>query len=218
MAVKRIDTIQNYSGLSGDTKPTAGVAVGSTFWETDSGTNNQYDGSDWSQIFPQIDNPITGALVILDIIHHRIHAGEYYTATYAEILASGSASILLMETAASAVADIHFLASLDTSAAGTVLFTEAPGSTVGTVVTVYNNLRESSNTATMTLTRDASVTTAGTILETGVLGGGASKKFGGASGSRNEWILNHNTRYSLEFVSSAATNVAWNVLWYEEEG
>jgi len=216
MSVKLITSIHRYSGISTDTKPTAGVAVGSTFWETDIGANNEYDGSDWIQVFPQIDNILTGSLVTIDVLHHEVHEGEHYTATYAETLASGSASIILVETAASSVTDIHFIAVLDTSAGGTMLFSEAPGSTVGTTVVAYNNKRESTDTATMTVTRDAAVTTAGTILETGVLGGGASKKTGGASGSRNEWILNHETRYSLEFTSSAATNVAWNLLWYEE--
>ena len=37
-----------YVGLSTDTKPTAGVAAGATFDETDTGYRWVYDGSAWA--------------------------------------------------------------------------------------------------------------------------------------------------------------------------
>ena len=217
MAVKLITTIHRYSGLEEDTKPTAGVAVGSTFFETDSGANNQYDGSDWFQIFPQIDGSISGALVDIDIVHHEVHEGEHYTATFAEAIGSGSASVLLFETPGSATATIHFMAVVDTSAAGTLIFTAIPNATVGTAVYAQNNNQVIGGSSELSITHTGAVTTTGTILENHAPGdGGAGNKIGGESGLRNEWLLNHSARYLLQFTCSAASNVAWNALWYEK--
>ena len=47
MAVKFMATIQQFIGLSSDTKP-VGVSVGSTFVESDTGnTYITYDGTNW---------------------------------------------------------------------------------------------------------------------------------------------------------------------------
>jgi len=53
MAVKEIGEFgsvfpyQRFIGLSTDTKPTAGIPVGSTFFETDTGSAYAYDGTNW---------------------------------------------------------------------------------------------------------------------------------------------------------------------------
>lgn len=47
MAVSLIVGAQRYSGLSSDTKPTTGVKVGATFYETDTGRTAVYDGAAW---------------------------------------------------------------------------------------------------------------------------------------------------------------------------
>lgn len=49
MTVVRTTTIQNFLGLSSDTKPTADVPAGSRFWETDTGLLYRYDGSAWAE-------------------------------------------------------------------------------------------------------------------------------------------------------------------------
>ena len=219
MAVKLINTINRYSGLSTDAKPTGGVAVGSTFFESDSGQNSQYDGSDWFAIFPLIDGGFSNGLVNVDVVHRRVPDGAHFTATHAETLASGSASILLIETPGSAVVASHFVASIDTSAAGTVIWSKIPNATVGTVITAYNNNLTIGGSSEVSVTQNGAVTTTGNILEHGVIGAAASgNKIGGKSGSRNEWVLDNDARYLLQFTASAATNVAWNAMWYEARG
>ncbi len=53
MAVKLIESINNYIGLSTDTKPTS-VPVGSTFFEYNTKDRYvTYDGSNWSKIIEQ---------------------------------------------------------------------------------------------------------------------------------------------------------------------
>lgn len=216
MAVKFISAHHRYSGLSTDSKPT-GKPVGSTFRETDSGASFCYDGTSWNADFPLVDGSVHGALATIDIVHYEVHEGDHFTATYTEDLASGSASNILIETPGSATATIHFIGSIATEAAGSLQFTETPNATVGTAVIGYNNNRPVGGSAELSITQNGAVTTAGTILGTGYLGGGTGSKFGGETGLRNEWILNHSTRYLLQFVSSAASIVAWNLFWYEED-
>ncbi len=47
MAFKLITTIRRFIGTSTDTKPTTGVPIGSTFYETDTARNYIYDGTNW---------------------------------------------------------------------------------------------------------------------------------------------------------------------------
>lgn len=48
MSVVLITTVQNYIGLSTDTKP-SGVPAGSTFHEKNTGIQYIYDGTEWSE-------------------------------------------------------------------------------------------------------------------------------------------------------------------------
>jgi len=216
MAVTLVTGAPRYIGLSTDTKPTT-CAVGATYFNTDRGSTYTWNGSDWVRVFPNIDGTITGGLVVIDVVHHEVHRGDHFTATYAETLTSGSASVILLESPGSATATIHILANISTSAGGTLIFSEAPNATVGTAVYANNNNLTIAGSSELSITHNGAVTTAGTVLENGALGGvGPSFRLGGDTGLRNEWIFNHSSRYLLQFTSSAATNVAWNLMWYEE--
>ena len=218
MAIKLITAIQRYSGLEADTKPTAGVAVGSTFWETDVGHAFFYDGTSWTHASPSVDMDAHGAQVIVDHTEHAVHAGELFTATFAETLSSGSASVMLFETPGSAVASVHFEGTIETSASGTLIFTKIPNATVGTIVIAYNNNQRIAGSSETSITSNGAVTTVGNILQHGVTGGGASSKIGGQIQGHNEWETTADARYLLQFTSSAATNVAWNLFFIEEIG
>ena len=218
MAVKLINAINRYSGLEADIKPTAGVVVGSTFWETDGGHAFFYDGTGWTHAFPSVDLDAHGAQVVVDHTEHAVHAGQLFSATFAESIGSGSASVMLFETPGSAVASIHFEGVVETSAGGTLIFTEIPNATVGTTVIAYNNSRRIAGSSKTSVTSNGAVTTTGNILQHGVTGGGASSKIGGQIAGHNEWETDANARYLLQFTSSAATNVAWNLFFIEEIG
>ncbi|GAG41827.1 unnamed protein product, partial [marine sediment metagenome] len=187
-------------------------------WEEDRGKNYEYNGITWERIFPAIDRVAHGGLVIIDVIHNEVHSEHLWSAPFYETLASGSASVLLLETPGSATATIHFIASFSSSGAGVLIFTEAPNATVGTVVTSYNHYRPRYGTAELSVTHSGAVTTTGTIFEPIAIGTAAPPiRIGGASGLHDEWVLDHSARYLLQFVCSAASIVAWNPLWYEEE-
>lgn len=49
MTVQRVATPHAYTGLSSDTKPTTDVPAGSTFFETDTGHDFVFDGTNWGQ-------------------------------------------------------------------------------------------------------------------------------------------------------------------------
>jgi len=56
MTVSLVTVINRYQGLSGDTKPTTGVPVGSTFYEVDTGDWFVWDGDSWeAYTFPLLD-------------------------------------------------------------------------------------------------------------------------------------------------------------------
>ena len=215
MAVILTGPAQRYLGLSDDVKPTT-CAVGATIFTTDDGASYVWDSSDWVRAFPTVDGTISGGLTVLDIVHNEIHRAKHFTATHAETLASGSASVILLESPGSATATIHFIASISTSAGGTLIFSRIPNATVGTAVYANNNNLTIAGSSELSVTHNGAVTTAGSVLENGALGGvGPSFRVGGTEGLRNEWMLNHSSRYLLQFTSSAATNVAWKLMWYE---
>jgi len=216
MAVKFIAAIQTFSGLEGDTKPTT-AAVGSLFYETDSGHTYRWDTSTWNLTFPSVDAQAHGAIITIDHLGHEVHHAHHFTATNAEVLASGSVSSILLETPGSAVATICMMVMLNSSGAGTLLFAEGEVGTVGTVITPQNNHRPTAGSSTMISLTNTAAPTVGTVLEYSVIGTSSpSSKLGGGREGQNEWILEHEMRYSLQFTSSAATNVAWNLFWVEE--
>ena len=214
MAVKLITSIVRYAGLSSDTKPTT-CAVGSTYYEEDHGHSFQYDGSSWVRAFPNIDQDAHGGLVVVSHLMHEMHAGHLFLAPYAEALTSGSASVILFETAASAVVTTHFMAVLDSSAAGSMYFSETPNATVGTAVYAQNTNRIIAGSNETSITSNGDITTVGTVLEYGIVGSGAAKKVGGnLEGDKR--LLEHSTRYLLSFTCSANASVAWNLFFVEE--
>ena len=216
MAVKFIAAHHRYSGLSTDSKPTS-KPVGSKFRETDTGKSFDYDGTTWNPAFPLIDGSVHGAQATMDIVHYEIHEGDHYTAPYKESIGSGSLSTILIETPASASTISHFVFVISTSAAGSLEFRKESDGTAGTAITPENNNQVLGGTANTTISHNGAATSAGTLLECAYLGGGASSKSGGAGGSRIEWELDQSAKYILEFVSSAASVVAWNLFWYEED-
>ena len=218
MAVKLITGIQNWVGLSTDTKPTTTTTIGSGFWETDLGHNWLYNGSSWVRAFPSIDVNAHGGLIMVSHFEHETHAGDMWSAANMETLASGSVSSILLETPGSAVASYHLIISLHSSAAGTLVFAEGEGGTVGTAITPQNNNRIIAGSSSLISLSNTTAGTVETVLAYVAIGAGSpAGKIGGDLNGANPWILEHEMRYSLQFTCSAATNVAWNLYFVEEE-
>lgn len=96
------------------------------------------------------------------------------------------------------------------------------GATVsgGTAITPANKNRMSANTAHVTVTRDVTVSNAGTLIpQDGLIGGGDKHTaVGGGSGLDAEFILKQNTTYliALQNKSGASNDFAAVVLFYEK--
>lgn len=215
MAVKLVTSIQNFIGLHGDDKPTS-CPAGSIFWEEDRNKTYKFNGTTWDRAFPQLDRIAHGGLLTVDVIHNEVHSDHLYSAPFVETLSSGSSSTILLETPGSAVATIHILATISATASGTLIFQKIPNATVGTVVASYNHNLAVSTSAELSITHSGAVITVGTFLEGDSIGQGGQAKIGGKSGLTDEWMLDHDARYLLQFVASAATTVNWNIIFYEE--
>jgi hypothetical protein len=158
----------------------------------------------------------------IDTVHERGHEGLVFTATYAETIGSGStSSVMITKPAAS---DIHMTMSVESSGAGTWTWSTLPNATGGSTI-VSNNHKASSTTVDPMLggiTSGPTVTSAGTILERHVIGstGVGQSSSGGAGLVRNEWVMDETaaTKHLIQFTASAATNIAYNITYYNGAG
>jgi len=164
---------------------------------------------------------ITGALVTIDLVHHEVHEGEFYSVSYktadASPLADNATLCYVITTGAKYV---HFFGLGACGGDAEVEFTEAPTITGGTAMTPYNHQRYSTNTSTVTVVRDPTVNTAGTVLVNYLMPGGQGPRAVGGTGvDRNEWILKTSTKYMLRITNRSGNtqpaSLAMN--WYEEE-
>lgn len=87
----------------------------------------------------------------------------------------------------------------------------------GSVVTIFNNDRNSSNESTAQVRSSPTLITSGTQFAHFHIGGGFQGRDPGESGSRVEWILKQGTIYIFRYESVAASNEAEiEVAFYEE--
>ena len=157
---------------------------------------------------------ISNAARVIDHAHHKIHNGDYYTASYSEVLADGSVGSLLVTVGAAKIPHLTF--SISATGAGFASFSEAPNASGGTTVAVNNNNRSSGNTSDSGVTSDPTFVSAGTVFRSAQLGAQSpSFKNGGETESRVEWPLNIDTLYLLRFVASAAAAIEMVVEYYE---
>lgn len=172
----------------------------------------------------------TGALLMVDTIHHEVHEGEMFHAehTFATV-ANGNSVELLMLT--SATVETH--ATWEVLAGGlvTVSLFEAPTIEVvdevyseGTPLALYNMKRSAHNTnlPTCYVFYSPTVTDAGpdALVNGRILPGGTSPqtRVGGGIRAGTEWIMASETYYLLRVTngSGGAISISMVVEWYEE--
>ena len=163
---------------------------------------------------------ITRTLQMIDYAHHEVHEGNGYSVSveFAD-LDTGINGDLYFKTPNSAVWD-HIIAAFYTSAAAKFYLREAPTITAsGTLLTSYNQDRNSSNTTSVVARSSPTITAggSGTLIDRARGGGGiGAGRFGGSTVGRSEWILKQNTIYLFRIVSEADNNKAMIELkWYE---
>lgn len=164
----------------------------------------------------------TNALKTIDTVHHEVHEGEMWHASYTNSnVANGANLDFVMVTGATK--ECH--AAFEVFAGGqvTVYLYEAPTlSNNGTGVTAYNMKRSHVGSATATTTHTPTVTQTGTtaLVNGRILPGGtsATTRIGGGIRTGVEWILAANTKYLLRCTNSSGGAIAINAVveWYEE--
>ena len=140
---------------------------------------------------------------------------QWFVATRADSVGTGTASSVLITAPTSATAYTYMYAEVSAKKAGELTFSEAPNASGGTTITAYSLDRDSSSTASTTITHTATWLSSGTVLEQHEFGG--IEKTAYVGGSRQlEYKLNNSTIYLLYFTADGAgTEVSFNVYFYE---
>lgn len=172
---------------------------------------------------PILVDEITGAIAVIDTVHHEIHEGEMVVVSYkspnASPIADDATISFLIQTKAKTahiVIRLSFGGDCEIEIYEDTVFT---GGT-GTAMTVFNkNTNKATPSGYSTVRRDVTVTNVGTLKYNFFFPGGTGGNAQGISEStRDEWLLKPNTNFLIR-----GTNRAGNVQpgslaieWYEE--
>lgn len=164
----------------------------------------------------------TGAALVIDTVHHEVHEGEMFHASYTNGSVSNGASVdVLLVTGATVETHVSW----EVFGGGQVtvyLYEGATTSANGTAVSAYNMKRDSTNEPGGVVTHTPTVTDTGSVaLVNGrILPGGTSNqtRVGGGIRSGAEWILAPDTLYLMRATNTSGGTIAINVAleWYEE--
>ncbi len=173
-------------------------------------------GGDESQ-----SDQITGAVVTIPVVHHEIHEGETFSASYKSAdgapIADDAPIEILLQTG---LKYAHLVFSVAAGGDAEIAFYEGTTvSDVGTALTENNMKRYSVNAATVTATYMPTITADGTLLLNIFLPGGTGPQALGAVARENtEWILTPSTLYLVRGINRAGTAQPMSnvVQWYEE--
>lgn len=160
---------------------------------------------------------VSGNLKTIDAAHEQIHTGTHFTATHLSKVGTGTAVSVMITTPASTVGILHFVCSVAADKSATWTLSEAPSATGGSALVAYNNDRNSTTANPATLVHTVTYTSAGTVLETHIVGSASTpqSKTGGLAEARNEWLLKPSTKYLIYAIADAAdTNIKINVPFY----
>lgn len=164
----------------------------------------------------------TGAPNVIDTVHHEVHEGEMFHASYTNgSVANGASMDLLLALGAK---ECHTVFEVFAGGQVSVYLYENPTTTAaGTAVPMYNMKRSSANEPTAAVTHTPTVTATGsTALVNGrILPGGTSPqtRVGGGIRQGVEWILAPTATYLLRITNGSGSTIAVNagLEWYEEE-
>lgn len=182
---------------------------------------NQVAGSNVET--PLLVDEVTGALAVIDTVHHEIHEGEMVVVSYKSAdgapLADNATIIFLMQTQSRdvhLVSRVGFGGDVELEIRSGTTFTAATG-TAMTVVAKNQSVALPGGYATVR--RDVTVTNAGTLLFNFFFPGGTGGNAQGISeDTRDEWVFAANTNYMLRATNRAgnAQPGAMAIEWYEE--
>jgi hypothetical protein len=163
---------------------------------------------------------ISGALNTIDIVHNEIHEGEFFSVSFKsadDSAIADNATIAFALTPATKYVHLQAVGAMGGDAE--IEFYEVSTVTGGTATTPRNHNRNGSDNSDVTVVRDPTVNTAGTLLENIFLPGGTGPQaVGGAGGQRQEWVLRPAITHVVRITNRAGTAQpgSLSVSWYEE--
>jgi len=159
-----------------------------------------------------------GSLVTMQTVHHEIHAGETFTASYYDATLATATSINLQLVAG--VQELHL--TMDVACGGNAVFSliEAPDVTDdGVALTPYNMNRNSALLSSIEASHSATYTGGVTLFTIALAGGRGPNASGGTSRNDTEWVLRPGYRYVILLTNVSGNNQPASIFaqWYEVE-
>lgn len=163
--------------------------------------------------------PASRAVTVSRALHNRIALSTQWNVSYlwGDVPAAGDRYILLRVTGAK---NPHISITIMTEAKAYWWLYENPTTTNdGTALDEISVNRQNVTVPTMVVSRDATTTALGTLLETGMLG--SSGKFldiGGSAPTAGYWLLATAEAYLIRIdnMDDAAKDLAVNITWHED--
>jgi len=163
----------------------------------------------------------TGAVKSIDYAHNEVHGGDHFTFTAYDTDTDDGDTLVYTIVTPNTTKWSHFIFQVDGQLVTQVDLYEADTRTNGAEQTVYNNNRNSSDTATLKIYAAGAGTADGTLIFKdyfGISTGGGVNKITGGGQSRGdaEWVLKQNTKYLFRIESHTDNNViSIKLSWYE---
>lgn len=165
---------------------------------------------------------VTSAVKQITVEHTNIHGGLFFEYPLKVDIGAGEAYNISLKTPSNKY--IHYRNEKLSCSADklTISLQELPTVVGGTTVTAINHSRVSTNTSAMVIKTGVTVSTAGTTISIGYIGGGTGvggSRSGGETSQENEYVLKTNSTYAVTLLNNSSTTntVVVSPQWYEEE-
>lgn len=146
-------------------------------------------------------------LVTTGLIHAKVHDGKVFRSFANFLSIDDNATREMYWKAPDSTVRCHVTVAFESELAGEGTVRETPTVTLsGTLITPYNQERNSSNTATVITRSSPTFTGSGTLLDLVKCGGGKKGEIGGIN--EGEFIAKQGTIYLFRFTSKAGSNEA----------
>lgn len=182
--------------------------------ETDKSRLQGYNGTDWRDV--RVDKA-TDSLQTIEYEHHEIHAGSHYYVAETLELGSGSVTTFAVQTP-NTTQWTHMVFNLTSAFDMTMKIFEDSSANMssGSATTAFNSNRNSSNSTTLVIRQNPTITTTGTQIYIYRSGGSVVRNNAGSISRENELVLKQNTTYLFQITSNAASNaIGYLADWYE---
>lgn len=166
-----------------------------------------------AQASENTDKP-TNAIKTIDYEHHTIHEDKHFFIVGYQFSVGQGDTIDFVVTTPDTLEWAHMIFRYVASAGATLqVYEDSSGVVGGSATTPINNNRNSNNTSSLSVVKDPTSVTAGTLIYSCTVGATSSQGFIGRS---EEIILKQNTVYLFRLTSEYGTNViSFNGQWYE---